>query len=266
MTAIPFFSPVVVHIVCYSPSWELSLNGKSTLSSLDASALSALGICSGDLVYIVDTQQTAPPMAFQPTSTQSATCTSANTVAKTGTQPSASASSACRNASLAAGLMETDVVSEQSSKSSFPVETQDPNLILVLTALSNYSFHLPPSVSAPELLAQGTLQAMDVYPTFAPNTTVHIKLVAMGGQLCVHARWQQGIAQGRVVSVVVPCLTLPARPLAVEQCRRKLQVHPVYGWPKLGVTSPQPIVNRTTLFTPYLWSCEPISTYLAWTV
>ena len=208
------------------PSWELSLNGKAPLASLDTSALSSLGVCGGDLIYIIDSQQSPPPVvAFQATATQLDTPAAA---ASSTTAEQASAMAApCRDVSMtAAGLMETapDSASAALAHEHSPTDHQDPNLIQVLTALSNYGFHLPASTSALELLSHGTLQALEVCPSFSPSTTVHVKLVAMGGQLCVHARWQHGSTQGRVVSVVLPCLAPHPSISAAGQQRRKLQV------------------------------------------
>eukprot|EP00045_Choanoeca_perplexa_P017517 m.255845 g.255845 ORF g.255845 m.255845 type:complete len:409 (+) comp17559_c1_seq2:3398-4624(+) len=191
------------------PSWELSLNGKSCLASHDTSPLSALGICGGDLIYIIDSpNEPSPQVVSRVTSTQPAVPAQAVSQA---TQQTASslASATCRDVSLtAAEPMETtpDSSTVRLDLSSHP-DTQDPNLLMVLTALSNYGFHLSPDTSAPALLAQGILQALEVYPAFAPQTVMRVKLVTMAGQLCVHARWHQAKAQGPVKSVVLPCAT-----------------------------------------------------------
>eukprot|EP00730_Choanoeca_flexa_P012097 TRINITY_DN3269_c0_g1_i2.p1 TRINITY_DN3269_c0_g1~~TRINITY_DN3269_c0_g1_i2.p1 ORF type:complete len:146 (-),score=12.07 TRINITY_DN3269_c0_g1_i2:84-461(-) len=91
--------------------------------------------------------------------------------------------------------------------------------------MSNYGFHLPPSASAPALLSQGALQSITLLASFAPEAAVVLKLVAMGGQLCLHARWRHIDQQGPVFSLTSPSLTRPT-PTQCHRCRRKIQVCP----------------------------------------
>lgn len=173
--------------------------------------MSGLGICGGDLIYIIESgPPDTPVVGFQATATQHALSTVPPQMASQPA-PSGQATTSASPA-LATPPIETAVPS------------QDSNLVLVLTALSNYGFHLPADISAPALLAQGAVHSLEVYPTFAPSTVVHVKLVAMGGQLCIHARWRQGGVQGHVLSLVLPCLDNTSSNEVLTARRRKLQV------------------------------------------
>eukprot|EP00730_Choanoeca_flexa_P012038 TRINITY_DN3072_c0_g1_i1.p1 TRINITY_DN3072_c0_g1~~TRINITY_DN3072_c0_g1_i1.p1 ORF type:complete len:405 (+),score=56.31 TRINITY_DN3072_c0_g1_i1:349-1563(+) len=201
-------------------SWDLSLNGKTPLASVNTSLLSALGLCSGDLVYVIDTPDQAGDNAVQ----FNASATQLPKDAQPDSQAASAPAVARKDSTPKSAIIATEPTPVPPD-----MVAQDPNIAVILTAMSNYGFHLPPSASAPALLSQGALQSITLLASFAPEAAVVLKLVAMGGQLCLHARWRHIDQQGPVFSLTSPSLTRPT-PTQCHRCRRKIQdtvVHPL---------------------------------------